>query len=338
MFYVQYLLTAVLLAAALWVGIPKVKASLESERAPRAQRVSAPAPTVAVHPTAASAVAPAATPMAAPEAPAEEPPAVAATFPAPAAEPPSPPPSATPPATVPAAAPVTVIYEPAEEEPVQQPGYTGPRYDWGVLAEEAQTYGVDGKIRVKLPAGTVVEKMDEKSSKNGRMSVCRILQNRRWQEGFVLATKHIVMFAGPFAEAPKAPSDKVIRYFQLQGLIDARMAALREAHLKKNPYFESYRRAATAFTEFQAKAKALTEQRDAAQGAMRTKLASELDRMRPEQGRLEASLKRAEGPYKKWKEQNGDGMDTIMNDLQIAKWSEERQNLQPEVAEMVPGI
>lgn len=320
-FYVKYLFVAALLGAAVWFGVPEIKAQLEAKPA------SAPAPAAAP-----AAVPAAPAPQAAPERTRQ--PSIASD--STAAEGNRPQPSA--PAAAPAAQTAQAVYEEAPAEPVQQPGYTGPRYDWGVLAEEAQTYGEDGKIRVKLPAGSVVEKMEEKNSSNGRMYVCRVLLNRRWQPGFVLKASAVVMFAGPFADAPKAPSDKVIRYFQLQGFIEARTAVLREEHLKSNPYFNAYKKAATDYTEFQDKVKKLTADRDSAQGMARSKIASELDRLRTNETKLRTALEKAEGPYKKWKDQHGDGYDTVMNDENIAKWSAEMQDLRPEVSEMVPGV
>lgn len=331
-FFVKYLVTAVLLASAVWFGLPKVKAALAE--APRAEiqetkkpRVATPAPRTSARELPSQAGGEAGVqPQPAAPAPAGVETAVASVSasvsvaqPQPQSEPE-----------------VIMVMEP---EPVQDPTYTGPRYDWGVLMQETQSYGLDGNIRVKLPAGTILEKMEEKNSSNGRVYICRILQNRRWQPGFVIAApNHVVMFAGPFAEAPKASSDKVVRYFQLQGLIDARKAALREAHVRKNPYFAAYQKVAQEYTAMKEKAEELTKQRDAAQGAARSRLASELERMRNQQTKLASEVEKAEKPYKKWKEQNGDGQEAIAQDAQIAAWDDERYELREDVAEMVPGI
>ena len=335
-FIVIYLLSAAALAVIVWFGVPQVRTlAMSTDPTPQAPQTPEPAP----RSTSASSV-PVAKPVAAPvSAPVAGVPQTSATTGAtPVAAP-----AATPaprPAPVPQPAPQTVvIYEEAPAEPVQQPGYTGPRYDWGVLAEETMAYDeADGKPRMKLAAGTVVEKMESRQSSGGEVFVCRALLNRRWEKGFAIKSSAVVLFEGPFADAPKARSDKVIRYFQLQGFVAARTQSLREEHLRRNPHFEEYRKAATAYREFQDNVKRLTAERDAAQGAQRAKLASELDRMRPQGTQLENALRKAEGPYKRWKDEHGDGIEAVINDERIAEWNEEIEDLRDEVAEMVPGL
>lgn len=223
-------------------------------------------------------------------------------------------------------------YEPRD------PKYSGPRYDWGVLAEEAQAYSEEGRPRVKLPAGTVVERMAEKNSKSGRMFVCRIRNGRRWEEGFLFAAHTVVMFEGPFAFAPKGPSDKVIDYFTKVGQRESRLAALKEAHLRKNPHFSEYQAAAKAYLDFQERAKELTERRDTAVGAERSRLVVELSRMKNEEPRLRAALERAEKPYKEWKARHGDGTESAGDDPEIAALDAAIEALLDDVSEMVPGL
>ena len=227
-------------------------------------------------------------------------------------------------------------YAPGYEPRV--PGYAGPRYDWGVLAEDAQAYAEDGKPRAKLTAGTVVEKMAERSSKSGPLFVCRILSNRRWQEGFLLPASAVVMFEGPFASSPKGPGDKVIDYFTKVGQRERRLAALKERHLRQNPYFSAYQTAAKAYLDFQQRAKELTAGRDAAVGVERSRLVAELTRMKNQEPRLRSALEKAEVPYKKWKAEHGDGSEAAGDDPEIAALDREIEALVDDVSEMVPGI
>ena len=326
-FIVTYLLSAVVLVVAVWFGVPKMRA----QTAPAddgEEEVSA----LETHPADRASVAE--------DVPERDSSLVlkARKRPAPTRKGATPVPSA--PAPVEPSEPKTiVVYEEAPAEPVQQPGYSGPRYDWGVLAEESMAYDeADGRPRMKLPAGTVIEKMEARQSSGGEVFVCRALLNRRWEKGFAIKSSAVVLFEGPFADAPKAPSDKVIRYFQLQGFVSARMQSLSEEHLRRNPHFEEYQKAATAYREFQDNVKRLTAERDAAQGAQRSRLSSELDQMRSQGSRLETALRKAEGPYKKWKSEHGDGSEAIMNDEQLARWNEEMEDLRDEVAEMVPDL
>lgn len=324
-FLVKYLVTAAVLAAAVWFGIPVIKARMESQ------------PATATAPAATTATVPASTP-ATPRVPADG--AAQAATPAPVTTATPAAPAATTPVSAPAPEPVpaTAATSAVASEPTR-PVQTGPRYNWGVLAEEAQAYNEEGKPRVKLPAGTVVEKIEERKSADGqRLLVCRVLNNRRWERGFVLKAASVVTFDCPFEEAPKEAREKIVRYFQLQGFIATRTAALREDHLKRNPHFTAYRRAAKEYTDFQERAKELTAQRDAAQGAERTRIASQLERMKSEEVQLRSALEKVEVPYKKWKAEHGDGIETVINDEQIGQWNDEIDEIKSDVLEYIPDL
>ena len=239
----------------------------------------------------------------------------------------------------PAAQQTIVVEQYAPGQEPRQPDYTGPRYDWGILAREAQAFSEDGQPRVKLPGGTVVEKMSERQTKAGdTMLICRIRNNRRWQEGFLFHAADVVQFQGPFAFAPKKPSDQIIDYFTKVDQREKRMAAIREEHLRKNPNFETYQNAARAYKEFQDRAKELTAQRDKAVGAERSRLMRELETMKSGEPRLRAEFEKAEIAYKQWKKQHGDGTDEINVDPVVKKLDEEIEALFYDVSEMVPGL
>lgn len=240
---------------------------------------------------------------------------------------------------VPAAPQTVVVEEYAPGQEPRQPDYTGPRYDWGVLAREAQAFTEDGQPRVKLPGGTVVEKMSERRTKTGdKLLVCRIRNNRRWQEGFLFHAADVVQFQGPFAFAPKKPSDQIVDYFTKLDQREKRMAAIREEHLRKNPNFESYQEAARAYKELQSRAKELTAQRDRAVGNERSRLIRELEDMKSREPRLRAEFEKAEIAYKQWKKQHGDGTDAIGADPIVTKLDGEIDELYYAVADMVPGL
>ena len=328
-FLVPYLGTAVVLGAVVWFGVPYVKAqiggSAASGAAPEAGVAPAPAASAAVAP------APAAVAPVAKSAPVPAPVAAAPAHASPA--------PAAPVATAPAEAPAVVAapeYAPGYEP--RQPGYTGPRYDWGVLAAEAQSFNAEGKPRVKLPGGTVVEKMSERQTKTGeKMFVCRVRSNRRWEEGYLFRASDIVVFQGPFAFAPKKPSDQIIDYYTKLGLREKRMAAIREEHLRKNPHFEAYRAAALAYKEAAATAKELTERRDSALGAERSRLMRELEMMKNREPKLRAELEKVEIAFKQWNSDHGDGSEQVSEDPEVLRLDKEIEDLYYIVADMIPG-
>ena len=315
--FLHYILAAVILGAVVWFGVPVVKARAagvgESAAVDSPQQ-----PSIAIDRQPSTAI----------DGDRQlPPPPVAAPASAPAQ------------AAAPAPQPATSLAEYAPGQEPRQASYDGPRYDWGVLKQAAQAYTLEGSPRVELPGGTVVEKMSERRTKSGDlMLICRIRDSRRWQEGFVFHSADVVLFQGPFAFAPKRASDQIIDYFTKLDLREKRMAAIRQEHLRKNPYLEEYQSAARAYKEFQESAKALTARRDAAVGAERSNLIRELETMKSQQPRLRAAFEKAEIPYKQWKKQHGDGTDEINVDPDVLKLDEEIKALYEDVAEMVPGL
>ena len=335
-FLLQYVLTAVILGSVVWFGVPFVKA-LVGDRAvsdvaqgdafataaPAAGGAQSASPLV-LTPSAAQGNRASSVPFPA-AAPAPSAAQTAASTPAPAASP------APEPAEPPAPQ-----YAPGFEP--RQPDYSGPRYDWGILAVEAQAFSADGKPRVKLPGGTVVEKMSERQTKSGdTMFVCRIRNNRRWEEGFLFQASDVVQFQGPFAFAPKKPSDQIIAYYSKLDEREKRMTAIREEHLRKNPHFETYREAVRKYKDAQAESKELTARRDNATGAERSRLVRELETMRNQEPRLRAELEKAEIAYKQWKDVHGDGSEQVSADREVLRLDKEIEDLYYEVADMIPG-
>ena len=323
-FLLHYLLTAFVLGAIIWFGVPVVKAPAAGMQS----SIEEPAPAAFDEPREPSADNGRQSSTAIDSYRRTPPEASVAPAPAPT------------PAPAPAPAqPTTSLAEYAPGQEPRQASYDGPRYDWGILMRAAQAYTLEGTPRVQLPGGTVVEKMSERRAKSGDMMlICRIRDNRRWQEGFVFHSADVVQFQGPFAFAPKKASDQIIDYFTKVDLREKRMAAIREEHLRKNPYLEAYQSAARAYKEFQESAKELTARRDAAVGAERSRLIRELEAMKSRQPRLHAELEKAEIPYKQWKKQHGDGTDEINADPVVQKLDGEIKALYEEVADMVPGL
>ncbi len=318
---IRFLIVAIVGFAAVWYGIPALSGQ-KAGSAPEAGAAtrSAPDPVTAVALENTPSRAPVMPePVQAVEAPASAPAPVSVPASAPAPEP-------------------QVVYVPADQPAVQMPGVAPSDYDWGVLYRETTAFGSDGKSRGKLPAGTVIEIMQERESKQGLMFQCRVLDSsRRWDDGYIFPDRDVVRFLGCFAEAEKEPSDKVIRYFTLKGRVDAQKAVLHDRWLRTNPHFESYSAVAKEMLAFQEKGKALTAERDAATGARRQQISAELNHMKTKETDLTKRFKAVEAPYKQWKEQHA-SEEAALTDSNIDRWMTELRQLHADVAEMVEGL
>lgn len=316
-FYARYVGTLVVGVAAVWVGVPEIKRGLGT---PEAARM--PPPAGEAEPRAPVRFAPAVVrrPARPPDRPSETP----------AAEPERAQPT---PAPEPVGVTPTVVSAP---EPQPQP--QGPVYDWGVLAETTNCYTAAGMPNGKLPGGTVVERMSVHESSRGTLLRCRVLHNQMWREGFFVPESAVVMFQGAYTAAPSQDRDKIVRYFTLRALIADRRADLRDRAVRANPHFAAYQAAAKALTEFQAKAKGLVAQRDAATGMARSRLDDELRRLKAEESKILYDFRKAEDPYKRWRSRNDDGSAAIAADAQINAWENELMAMEPTVRGMVGGL
>jgi len=231
----------------------------------------------------------------------------------------------------------TVAQEPSQPAP-PPPEPAGPVYDWGLLAETTNSYTAAGISNGRLPGGTVVERISTHESSHGTLLRCRILRDQRWGASVYIPATAVIMFAGPYVEAPKEDRELLVRYFTLRGKIADRSSSLRDQAIRSNPHFLDYQKAAKALTEFNASAKDLVAKRDAATGAARTQLADQLRKLKGQEAQILHNFRRAEEPYKRWRARNDDGSAAIAGDSQINAWENEMQALEPRVRGMVGGL
>ncbi len=229
-------------------------------------------------------------------------------------------------------------YAEPQPEPSVPPQPAGPVYDWGLLAETTNSYTSSGTSNGKLSAGTVVERISTHESSHGTLLRCRVLRQQRWGETVYVPATAVIMFAGPFVEAPVEDRNLLVRYFLLRGKIDDRSSTLRDRAVRANPHFQQYQAAAKALTEFTASSKGLIERRDAATGLEKSRLEDDLRRLKAREAQILHNFRQAEGPYKRWRSRNDDGSAAIAGDSEINAWENEMMKLEPRVRGMVSGL
>ncbi len=308
-FWVRYLLTAVLGATVIWHGVPELRARLEIRRATAAPAESSVAPR---------------TSGAVPSGLWGE--ASDAAFSAEGG----------------AALALPVRFSGAAVDfsvpPATAPGADGTNFDWGVLAETTPCYASSGTATGRLPGGTVIEKISVHTSSRGPMLRCRVLEGAIWRSDVFVPESAVVVFAGPYAEAPPVERDEVVRFLALKARIEDRRAELKGKALRANPHFEAYRAAAKALTAFQSESKALIERRDKVSGAERARLDDELRRMKFRAAALEREFDRVGEDYKRWRSQHDDGSQAAAADELIQRWSREYAALEPVLRDRIQGL
>lgn len=323
-FFARYAVVAVAGALGVWYGVPELKPVLEARRADRPALQPSPA-VPALSWRLAVATSPAAS-----GASSGNTSATSRTSHQTTRNPPPEPAAQTPPLAPSNAG------EAAVPAPAPQP--IGPVFDWGILVETTNVYNAAGTPTGKLPGGTVVERVSVHESSRGSMVRCRVLHNQLWREGIFVPELALAMFQGSYVNASPRDRDRIVRYFTLRSMVADRRDELRESSIRANPHFTAYQAAAKALTEFQAKAKELVAQRDAATGMERSRLEDTLRRLKSDESAILHSFRKAEEPYKRWRASNDDGSVAIASDAQINAWENELAALEPDVRGMVRGL
>ncbi len=232
--------------------------------------------------------------------------------------------------------PIAVPPAPAATEP--RPAAPGMRTGkWGVTTTQTTSYEPDGTRIGRLQGGTLVEVQGATKSSRGSMTICRYLQGEAWQGPVLISENHLAFFNGSVADLPSESLASLRGYFETKGLIDARTAELTRQQVDANPYTVPYRQSYEELTALQARAKALTTERDSATGSERMRSIEDLRRMKDEQARLRQTFDRAQAQYRNWKEQHATTPSADpAADPQIQAWERRMAALAPDVRKMLP--
>jgi hypothetical protein len=204
---------------------------------------------------------------------------------------------------------------------------------WGVTTTQAACYSTKGSYLGPLAGGTIVAVQGSTSSSRGSMTICRYQQGGgAWQGPVLVSDAHLRCFDGSTADLPAGSLDALQRYFETKGLIDSRTAELTRQQVDANPHAVPYRQAYEKLMALQARAKALTAERDAATGMARERAIDELRQMKDDQSRLRQTFNQAQARYQDWKSQHAETRSANpAADQQIQAWERRLATLEPSV-------
>ncbi len=176
---------------------------------------------------------------------------------------------------------------------------------WAVVqTAETPTYNREGKFLRMLPAGTLVDVVAIRQTREGEMAVCVVYHHGVSVPDVVMRTRDLDIRPGSVCEAN--PREKNLRVLRAQtlGQIEARKKELVKAAIQKNPYYAEYQRAYEEYRAFCRRAEALTRRRDEATGPDRMAYADQLRAMKGEDSRLKQAFLTAKQRYDDWKKQH----------------------------------
>ncbi|MGI5868361.1 MAG: hypothetical protein ACOX9C_02805 [Kiritimatiellia bacterium] len=252
----------------------------------------------------------------------------------------------TPNAVAPAASESAALASEVESEPQEPaPGAVlnpDPGYNWGIVVTNSFFYDAQMKPQGIMLGGTVVARKSSRLLPDGNVAECCYLkEGRQW----VYETVHIyeadlVLFDMPYEKADPAQRDLLVEYCQLYGRYEAAKAKLYKDIAKRNPYLADHQETAQSYREFLARAKTLHEEHEAVTGPRRSAIQDELRKMKGQEQDVKRRYEEAKARYDAWKRENvtAPAETGRLKTPDMQSLENQMKALRPAVQEIVPGL
>lgn len=216
--------------------------------------------------------------------------------------------------------------------PVPSPGSA---HSWGVVKTvKTGVYDRNGKLIARARAGTIVDIREKKTTKAGRVLVCRILDSKADNtKDYVLRARDVEMREGAYAKASEREKSLTIEAAGLQSEIDAASRVAADTVDPNNPHRAAYMEAKKAYDHFWQKVTALEKERDTATGDQRVAALDGLRELKGKDVRVGRDFEAAKSRHDAWNRShsqpasNGDIEGTHALKTRLAKVRQELANL-----------
>lgn len=204
---------------------------------------------------------------------------------------------------------------------------------WGITVKESAVYTKDGKNLKTVPAGILIEQINSTTADKGEMSYCKIWKDDIWSGPFLIAGANLIRFPGTREKTDANDVEKLCKYFSLIQQYENRKNEILKAAASKNPYFRELKEKAEAYNKNGERSAVLTKQRDEATGAKRTKLIAELNKLKQEMASQSTELAQVTSKYENWKKQHSKGEADYNSDPIYQKLGKQIYELKFELAD-----
>lgn len=206
---------------------------------------------------------------------------------------------------------------------------------WAILCNDSAAFRETGKrIPAKAPGGHLVEISEGVHTTDGvEIARCKIWDGSKWFGPYLIRTSDLLMFKDGRDLVLASDVDNLLSYYRLNTRLVNRKAELDRINKSKNPYYARLRELSEKYNKSADRAKELVKIRDESQGAKRMKASEELRKLEIEQGRQKRELDKLVTLYNQWKQDNFRGEVDYDSDKEIISISEEMKALKPKVAD-----
>lgn len=204
---------------------------------------------------------------------------------------------------------------------------------WAILCNDSSAFRETGKrIPAKAPGGHLVEISEGVRTTEGEeIARCMIWNGTKWFGPYLVRTYDLLMFKGGRDLILAKDIDNLLEYYRLNTSLLNRKAELDRIHKSKNPYYTRLRDLSEEYNKMASRAKELVSLRDKSDGVKRINAAEELRKLEVEQTRKKRELDQLVKVYNQWKQDNYRGDVNYSSDKTIISITEKMNALKPKV-------
>ncbi len=245
----------------------------------------------------------------------------------------TPPLSAQPPPTTPAAGTAPAPETGTGTQPAARPAYN-PDAMWGAVSmQDAPIYDSNGKKMREIPAGSLVDVQETRSTPNGELVIGAVHSRNGNFKGVILKRDHVELYTGyPISATTKEQRMLVSRRGEILGAIQSRQEALEKAASNRNPHQAEFLAVALKYKAIMDESKQLNEQYKKATGARRMELANRLRTLKNDQFVVMSKYTELKQKRDDWNGQNQDIAQGIANDPQIRQLNQQLEQIDQQLS------
>ncbi len=228
-----------------------------------------------------------------------------------------------------AAAPVPETETGTAPPPVAPPPAYNPDAMWGAVStQDAPVYDRNGKKMREIPAGSLVDVQETRSTSSGDLVICSVRSRSGSFKDVILRRDDVELNIGyPISSASKEQMILVSRRGEVLGAIKSRQDELEKAASNRNPHQAEFLAVALKYKAIMDESKQLNEQYKKATGARRMELANRLRTLKNDQFVVMPKYNELKQKRDDWNGQNKNVAQDVANDPQIRQLNQQLEQI-----------
>lgn len=217
-------------------------------------------------------------------------------------------------------------------QPSARPAYN-PDAMWGAVSmQDAPIYDSNGKKMREIPAGSLVDVQETRSTPNGELVIGTVHSRNGNFKGVILKRDHVELYTGyPISATSKDQRMLVSRRGEILAAIKSRQEALEKAASNRNPHQAEFLATALKYKAIMDESKQLNEQYKKVTGNQRIELGNRLRTLKNDQFVVMPKYNELKQKRDNWNDQNQNVAQDIANDPQIRQLNQQLEQIEQQL-------